>query len=147
MVNDRQKSLRNEEGEEVLTNTDLKYILDVNKKAIEINIEVEKQNDQVISTLDEFKEFIERIEDKLDTVITEQKEHKRLTSEAKGTVEESKEISEEIHKISEETNEIIKDSLKKKIEEIEKNLFRLIIILGSAGIGTLVTIIQSYLHK
>lgn len=147
MANDKLKSLRNEDGEEVLTSSEFKYILEVNRKAIEINIEVAKQNEQVISNLEEFKDLVERIEEKLETVIDEQKEHKRLTLDAKGTIEESKEITEDIQKISEESNEIIKDNLKKKIEEIEKNLFRLIIILGSAGIGTLVTIIQSFLHK
>ncbi len=141
------KSLRDEDGEEVLTSSELKYILEVNKKAIEINIEVEKQNEEVISNLEEVKDFAERVEEKIDNILYEQREHKRLTLETKTIAEDSKEISEEIQKTGEETNEIIKDTLKKKIEEIEKNLFRLIIILGSAGVGTLVTIIQSFLHK
>ncbi len=141
------KSLRDQDGEEVLTSSELKYILEVNKKAIEINIEVEKQNEEVISNLEEVKDFAERVEEKINSIIYEQKENKRLVLETKDLVKDNKEISEEIQKTGEETNEIIKDTLKKKIEDIEKNLFRLIIVLGSAGIGTLITIIQSYLHK
>jgi hypothetical protein len=35
----------------------------------------------------------------------------------------------------------------KKIDDIDKNLFRLVIILGSAGVGTIFAIIQMFLHK
>ena len=129
------------------TKSDFEVILEVNKKAIEINIEVEKQNEQVIECLDDVKIVYDRIEEKIDDVLNSQKEQKRITEESKLLIEKSKELVEEVQRIAEESNDILKDTVKKKVEEVEKNLFRLIIILGSAGIGTLVTIVQSFLHK
>lgn len=114
MVNDKKKI-----GEENITSSELEYILDVNKKAIEINLEVEKQNEQTLNSL-------ERIEEKIDDITEKQKDHIRIT---------------------EEIALKLKDDIEAKIEEIEKNLFRLVIILGSAGVGTILTIIQTFLHK
>jgi hypothetical protein len=114
MVNEKKKI-----GEEGITSSELEYILDVNKKAIEINLEVEKQNEQTLSSL-------ERIEEKIDGITEKQKDHIRITEEL-------------VLKL--------KNDIETKIEEIEKNLFRLVIILGSAGVGTILTIIQAFLHK
>ncbi len=127
--------------------SDFEYILEVNKKAIEINIEVEKQNEQIIECLDDTKLTYDRIEEKIDYILSSQKEQKRIADESKTLIEKSKELVEEVQRVAEESNDILKDAVKKKVEDIEKNLFRLIIILGSAGIGTLVTIVQSFLHK
>ena len=134
MVNDKLKS-------------DFEYILEVNKKAIEINIEVEKQNEQIIECLDDNKLVYDRIEEKIDNILNAQKDQRRIADESKALIEESKDLVEEVQRVAEESNDILKDTVKKKVEEVKKNLFRLIIILGSAGIGTLVTIVQSFLHK
>lgn len=128
--------------EEFLTSNDLEYILEVNKKSIEINIEVEKQNEQVISLLEDFQEKNKDSDKKLDSLGENQKTILRITEENQENLKNSQKKIEEIQLFSKEVMEI-----KKKIEEIEKNLFRLVIILGSAGIGTLVTIIQAYLKK
>lgn len=73
-----------------LTSGELQNILEVNKKAIEIHLEVERQNEDII--------------------------------------------------------EILKHC-KTKIDEVEKNLFKLLIVLGSIGAGGIIGIIQFLLHK
>lgn len=68
-----------------LTSGDLQKILEVNKKAIEIHLEVEQQNEEVIKTL---------------------------------------------------------NIIKTTVENTDKSLFKLIIILSSIGVGTIFGIIQ-----
>jgi tetrahydromethanopterin S-methyltransferase subunit G len=87
---------KNTKTEDNITASDLEYIIDVNKKAVEIHVEVVKQQEQVLTALEEIEEKI--------------------------------------------------DSLTEKQSEIDKNMFRLVIILSGAGIGTLFSIIQSFLH-
>lgn len=139
-MTDKKYQLKTGDGEGSITSSELEYILEVNKKSIEINIEVAKQNEQTLSTLD-------RLEEKIDAINDKQKDHMRLDAEGFKIIEEAKDTIDEIKKLSEETNKTLKDAIEKKVEEIEKNLFRLVIILGSAGIGTLLTIIQAFLHK
>ena len=81
---------------EEISAADLATILEVNHKAIEINLEVEKQNEQVLNILDGVKEAMGKMQD--------------------------------------------------KIEEIDRSLFRLMVILSSAGAGTIFTILQTFLH-
>lgn len=107
------------DGDNNITSSELEYILDVNKKAIEIQIEVEKQNEQILESLEE-------ITGQLVIVISEQKEQKR---------------------IAEETQEALEDSIQEKVDEIEKALFRLTVVLSSASIGAILTIIQAFLHN
>ncbi len=80
----------------ILTANDLQIILEVNKKATELYVEVQTQNDEVLKELEEYKTKLALI----DT----------------------------------------------KIVDIDKSLFRLLVILGtiagSVGIGTVITIIQ-----
>jgi hypothetical protein len=74
-----------------LTSGDLQNILEVNKKAIEIHLEVEKQNEDIIEDL---------------------------------------------------------SYIRGKVDEIDKALFKLIIVLSSIGVGTVIGIIQLFLgHK
>jgi len=79
-----------------LSASDLLSILEVNRKTVEIHLEVEKQNEQVLSMLKEMKE-------------------------AAGKMEE-------------------------KMEELDRGLFRLMVILSSAGAGTLLTLLQQFMH-
>lgn len=53
---------------------------------------------------------------------------------------------ETIEKNSEETNKSIKGEVEDKIKSIDKNIFRLIIILSSTGAGIIYTVIQSFFH-
>lgn len=95
---DKKKNDCDTEESARLTSEDLNKILETNKKAIEIYLEVEGQ--------------FEKISENLTTVSTELKEYK------------------------------------KKIDDIDKALFKLIIILGSIGVGTIVNIIQIFTgHK
>lgn len=105
----------------LLTTNDLNNILEVNQKSLTIYLEVERQNRLILETLKENKETLE-------------------------IVEEIKRDLEKFNtKLSE--NEDAVAEIKKKIEEIDKNMFRLILILGSAGVGTIVTIVQALMHK
>ncbi len=51
-----------------------------------------------------------------------------------------------IEKVAEATHQSIKEQIEEKVEKIEKNLFRLLIILSSTGVGMLYTVIQSLMH-
>lgn len=74
-----------------LTSGDLQTILEVNKKSIEIHIEVEKQNEDIIEEL---------------------------------------------------------AYIRTKVDDIDKALFKLIIVLSSIGVGTVIGIIQMIIgHK
>ena len=98
MSNDKNKFKIDDQGADVaLTASDLKYILDVNKKAIEIYIEVDQQNEKIIETFDGLNKTITEIQE--------------------------------------------------SIESIDKSLFRLVIVLGSTGIGLIITIISMFLKK
>lgn len=146
MPNDR-KLIKSSEGEEGLTAKDLEYIIEVNKKSIEINIEVEKQNEQVISKLEDINEKLNDIIINQNDIKNEQKDLKRIVDEEIKKKVDTNQSIEDTKELSEESNKILKDTIEDKVEEIEKNLFRLVIILGSAGVGTIITIIQSLLHK
>ncbi len=41
----------------------------------------------------------------------------------------------------------IVENIESKIEEIDKNLFRLVLILGSTGVGALITVITTLFKK
>ena len=130
---------------------DLATILDVNKKAIEINIEVEKQNEQVIELLEENGEKHSAMEKKLDTIIDNQRDFKYIINSSLDNQKETFDFLYEnivkIEKMSEETNKKIKEVIEKKIEDMDKNIFRLTILLGGTGVGTIFSIVQSLIKK
>src|ERR1700743_1332640 len=155
MTNDKRPRL--DDRDPVFSTSDLKYILDVNQKAVEIYVEVEKQNDQIIKTLEYFKEVSSRIEEQLELIkqsdsnveelLQDDNNHdhsviiemlKVLASEVKTLSENIRELRSDIedNKTAVETiTKQVDSELKSKISEIDKNLFRLVIILGSAGVG------------
>jgi len=51
-----------------------------------------------------------------------------------------------IEKVVDATHQSIKEQIEEKVEKIEKNLFRLLIILSSTGVGMIYTVVQSFLH-
>lgn len=53
---------------------------------------------------------------------------------------------EKIEKSTDETHKSMKSEVESKVKNIDKNLFRLVIILSSTGVGLLFTIIQSLWH-
>lgn len=111
----------------LLTMQDVNNILEVNQKALTIYIEVEKQNEEILDHLERESEKL----DKLDTILTELRDIKTKHNDFARTLSDQSEAIEE---------------LSKKTSELDKNFFRLIIILGSAGIGTVITVIQAILH-
>ena len=152
-----------------ITPADLKYILEVNQKAVEIYVEVEKQNDQILNTLEYFKEVSSKIEEDLDLIKSSDTkiiellvddnahDHAMIIELLKTNLSEIKDLQNEISEIKSQ-NTKLKDTLdlvskqtdseiKPKIFDIEKNLFRLVIILSSAGLGTIIAVIQAFLHK
>ncbi len=60
--------------DERLNKKDLEIILEVNRKAIEIETEVADQNEDIIKLLSENKEKQEHIEEKLDELLTNSEE-------------------------------------------------------------------------
>ena len=97
----------------VITSTELDYILEVNRKSIQIHTEVAHQNEEIMDKLDKLIAKIENIE-----------------------------------KISEESNKTLvgPEQIEQKVENIDKNLFRVIILLGSMGIGLIIEIIKILAH-
>lgn len=105
---------------------DLNTILEVNQKALTIYLEVEKQNEDILEVLKESKEIIDTLP-KMSEMLTKIAEKQVLTDKNR---DEDKKLWEE---------------MKKKMEELDKNFFRLILVLGSTGIGTILNLVQSYL--
>lgn len=95
-----------------ITLSEIKSILDVNEKAIEIYIEVQEQNDEIL--------------EKLEKIQTSQ--------------EDQKEKITYIHNY-------VRDILMKKISDIDKNIFRLLVILGVGSAGTITTAIVSIIKS
>jgi uncharacterized protein YjcR len=152
MVGDKKPLRFNDE--EALTSSELKYILDVNKKSIEINIEVEKQNEEIIENLEEFKESANEIEQKISNLIKFQEDCNRVITESNRLLKQYNELLEEYNKslavtltmVKEtgiDTNSIIKKE-EKKTESIDKSLFRLIIILSAFGVTLIGAAIKAF---
>lgn len=141
------------DSNETITTADLKYILDVNKKAVEIYIEVDKQNEKILETFEYFKEVSEDVKDKLAVLKTNEANIERLLN---NNSDAHKDIQSELSNFKETFSDFqvhndkmyeMVSKVEKKIEEIEKNLFRLVLLLGSTGIGLIISIVSTYLKK
>lgn len=159
------------ENDSALTSSDLKYILDVNKKAIEIYIEVDKQNEKILETFDNFKEIYDNIEEELLSIKNNnlnlnyilqnykqfQDRLEKILNDNEKNVEQIKQqqvsikasIESTLKDIYENTDKAILDSSKisSQIDDIDKNLFRLVVILGSTGVGALIAFLTSIFLK
>ena len=164
-----------------LTTSDLKYILDVNKKAIEIYIKVDQQNEKILDTFDSFKDIYDNINKELDilkksehniemllsmeikdhqifqNVLMDLKENSNTAdvllsanhdahAEINSSLKEFKTSFTDIKINDIQAKDIIKN-MENKIEEIEKNMFRLVILLSSTGISTIIGIILALMKK
>ncbi len=137
-----------------LTTSDLKYILDVNKKAIEIYIEVDKQNEKILENFDHFKDVSKGVNEELnvikyntsnvkDSLIAD---NNRAHSEITTYLKDFKETFGDFQVHNDKIKEML-ENIESKIEDIEKNLFRLVLILGSTGIGLVITIVSTFFKK
>jgi hypothetical protein len=106
-------------GKDNVTNNEMDIILEVNRKAVEIHTEVGRQNEDILEDLGNKEKSIEALDGKLD----------------------------KIFEVVSETNRAISESIKDKVDDIEKNLFRLIAILSAIGVGTIITIVHEFVSK
>lgn len=141
MATDKKQKM---EDEDSITSQDLRVILDVNKKAIEINIEVEKQNEQVLSILQSLKEDVKDIYLEYNNFKYSIQEIGRFVEDIKKAKEDNRKNLESIKNNIDSIEKIV-SSIEKKNSEIDKNIFRLVIILSSAGVGIIATLLQSLL--
>ena len=111
-----------------LTIQDLNSILEVNQRALTIYLEVEQQN----------KDMIE--------LISENTLNIKTLQEYNAKFEAIQVIQNTILKAVISNQESF-ESMKKNIEELDRNFFRLMLVLGSAGIGTIVGFIQMLVKK
>ncbi len=110
----------------LLTTQDLNSILEVNQKALTIYLEVENQNERILDNLKDTNIKMNKLEILEDEIGEARRDISTLTK----TVGEVEDLSE---------------SIKKRLEEVDKNMFRLLIFLGTVGVSTIMTMIQSFL--
>jgi hypothetical protein len=108
-----------------LTANDLKYILEVNQKAIELYIAVENHNEQIIGCLEKIDGDVIKNND---AIKDSRLEIKPLVDIVTKTFHQSEKIIETAN----ESHELLKS--------IDKNLFRLVIVFSSGFIGSIVAI-------
>lgn len=84
----------------------------------------------------------------LDTILDVNRKAIELHTEVSG---QNENILEHLEKENEKLDTILKvveetNSIKEKIEDIDKNIFRLLVILSTIGVGTIIAIIQQFFH-
>lgn len=127
---------------------DFKYILDANQKATEIYSYIAKQNEKTLDQINELNKVVARLEDEIESSVDHSEE---LIRQNKDLVEKLKRITDYLEKIqeiskitkdiSEDMEKSFKSDVKKQLDEIDKNLFRLVIIFSSGLVGGFVTIV------
>ena len=122
-----------------LTSNDLQTIIAVNQKSISINLEIQNQNEQVIEILEENDKKINELTSKMTVDFY-------VIKDIQSQVEDITKILESLKKNTEENERNMKEILKdhnegkKNIDTIKNDLFRLLILLGSAGVGAVIQI-------
>ena len=120
--------------DESLSKSDLDAIIEVNKKAIEVQVEVAAQNEKVIEDLEENIELSHTV--KRDTEST----LKELSSLKQDMKEHKKDITDKIEHVVEKI-----DDVKKKVEDLDKSQFKIYAILTTGAIAIILQIIQLFL--
>lgn len=122
-----------------ITSSDLQTIIAVNQKSIQVNIEVQNQNEQVI-------ELLEDNDKKINELSSNIKVDFYVIKDIQSQVEDLVKMMGDNKKLIEDSDRNIKEVLKehsevkKNIESIKNDLFRLLILLGSAGVGAIIQI-------
>lgn len=97
-----------------VTSQELQYIIDVNRKSMSIYNEVAQQNETIISSLDDVTNKQNEID-------------KNIALINQTTVENSETLKE----------------INIKMGKIDENLFRLLVVLTTSGVGIIYTVIES----
>jgi hypothetical protein len=108
-----------------LSKSDLDTIIEVNKKAIEVQIEVAAQNEKVIEDLEENIKISEG-----------------LKRDTESTLKELSSLKEDIKDFKKDIEKKIDDDVKKKIDELDKSQFKIYAILTTGSIAVILQIIQ-----
>jgi seryl-tRNA synthetase len=132
--------------EDFLSSRDLELILSVNKKGIEINLEVERQNEKILTFLEELKENGTFYQKKLEEILDEAEDvNRKVVSTDKSSIDEFEDIKNILDKIEDTQSDV-----KKKIEELERANFKLQVLLGSSIFTSLAGVVQliiQFTHK
>lgn len=115
-------------NDDLLSKSDLDSILEVNKKAIEVQIEVASQNEKVIEALEEVNEKEDSIKKDIEYLV------KDVDTIQDNIKESKKEIMDKI------------DSLKKAIDELDRTQFKIHAVLTTGAIAVILQIIQIVLN-
>lgn len=111
-----------------LTTQDLNSILEVNQKALTIYLEVESQNEHIITNLKDNTEKMKKFE-MLEDEIGEVRRDLTALNKSTGELED------------------LGEDIKKKLDNLDRNMFRLLIFLGTVGGATVISLIQTFLKK
>ncbi len=114
--------------EDSLSRSDLDAIIEVNKRAIELQIEVAAQNEKVIEDLEE--------------VVKIENDIKRDTESA---LRELSSLKQDIKDNKKDTFEKI-DDVKKKVDELDKSQFKIYALLTTGAIAVILQVIQLFLN-
>jgi len=115
-----------------LSRSDLDAIIEVNKKAIEVQVEVAAQNEKVIEDLEENIKISENVKRDTESALKEMSVLKQDIKEAK------KDITDKIDEVKKKIDE----DVKKKIDELDKSQFKIYAILTTGAIAIVLQIIQ-----
>lgn len=114
--------------DELLSRSDLDSIIDVNKKAIELQVEVSAQNEKVIEDLAENTKITENIKRDTESTLKELSFNKQDSKDYKNDI---------LEKI---------DEIKDKVDKLDKNQFKIYVILTTGAIAIVLQIIQLFLN-
>ena len=114
--------------EDSLSRSDLDAIIEVNKKAIELQVEVAAQNEMFIEDLEESKQISENI--KRDT---------------ESTLREIALLKLDVKDSKKDTLDKLKD-IEKKVDELDKSQFKIYALLTTGTIAVILQIVQIILN-
>lgn len=130
MSDNNDKIIRNGDDYSGITATELKYVIEVNKKAIELYVEVEKQNEEILRELEELKERKYNDSDSLE----------KIHDDIKLLNNKLDLMGNKFDSLNNRFDSILKTI--GKVDEIDKNLFRLLVFLSVLGAGMIFQVLN-----
>lgn len=110
-----------------LSRSDLDTIIEVNKRAIEVQVEVAAQNEKVIEELEESKKINEAIKRDTESAL------KELSSLKQDIKDYKKDVLDKVEEVE------------SKVDELDKSQFKLYALLTTGAIAIILQIIQLFL--